>query len=75
VQKLKEFHYSTDHLPKPNRTLVSSFDPRTFLKAIPGHKTTLEVLDIYADSDCIYVDMQKTPNDIETIPHKEDEQD
>jgi hypothetical protein len=72
---LKEFHYSTDHLLKPNRAWTSSFNPRTFLKAILGHKTTLEVLDINTDSDCTYIDMQEIPFDIETIPHEEDERD
>lgn len=69
---LKEFHYSIGGRASSDGSF-SRFNPRTFLKTILGHKTTLEVLDIDSDEDCHYIDIEGPPYDFEMISHDENE--
>ncbi|KUL85438.1 hypothetical protein ZTR_06788 [Talaromyces verruculosus] len=55
---LKEFRYTIGGRASLDGSFAP-FNPRTFLKAILGHRTTLEVLHIDADNDCYFVEMEE----------------
>lgn len=69
---LREFHYTIGGRASSDGSFAP-FNPRTFLKSILGHKTTLEILHVDADNDCYYVDLDGY-SDREPISHDEDDE-
>ncbi|EED15401.1 conserved hypothetical protein [Talaromyces stipitatus ATCC 10500] len=70
---LREFHYTIGGRASLDGSFAP-FNPRTFLKSILGHKTTLEILHIDADSNLLnsfFLDMDGYDNGL--IDHDEDE--
>jgi hypothetical protein len=55
---LREFHYTIGGRGSLDGSFAV-FNPRTFLKAMLGHKTTLEIFHIDADSDCYFIEMEE----------------
>lgn len=55
---LKEFRYTIGGRGSSDGSFAA-FNPRTFLKAMLGHKETLETLNIDADNDCYFTAMEE----------------
>jgi hypothetical protein len=69
---LREFHYTIGGRGSQDGSFAA-FNPRTFLKAILGHRTTLEILHIDADNDCYFVDLEGS-GDHQPVPRDENEE-
>ena len=69
---LREFHYTIGGRGSLDGSFAA-FNPRTFLKALLGHKMSLEILHVDADSDCYFAEMEEY-GDHRAVEREENEQ-